>query len=176
MSALPAVALALTLLGCTASAPPNERTPAEERAVPIDTDDEHDVADVADVEDVEDVEPDDADDAGDADEDGSGGRRGTGDVIEGRASYYSDSLAGNRTANGERYDPRALTAASRELPFGTRLRVTRVDTGASVIVRVNDRGPFGRRTRVLDLSRAAAERLDMIRAGVVTVRAEVLEP
>jgi len=92
----------------------------------------------------------------------------------GRASYYHDSLAGNRTASGERYDPTAFTAASRTLPFGTELRVTRVDTGATVDVRVNDRGPFGRRTRILDLSRAAAERLDMIRAGVVRVRVRVL--
>ena len=93
---------------------------------------------------------------------------------EGRASYYADSLAGNRTASGERYDPAALTAASPDLPFGTRVRVTRLDTGASVVVRVNDRGPFRDRSRILDLSRAAAERLDMIRAGVVRVRAEIL--
>ena len=53
--------------------------------------------------------------------------------------------------------------------------MVRIDTGASVIVRVNDRGPWGRRTRILDLSRAAAEALDMIRAGVVTVRAEVVQ-
>lgn len=96
-------------------------------------------------------------------------------TLEGRASYYADSLEGNHTANGERYDPRAFTAANRELPFGTVLRVIRVDTGTSVIVRVNDRGPFGGRGRILDLSRAAAESLDMIRRGVITVRAEILE-
>jgi len=95
-------------------------------------------------------------------------------TLTGRASYYSDSLAGNPTASGEPYDPRALTAASRDLPFGTRVRVTRVDTGATVEVRVNDRGPFRDESRILDLSRAAAERLDMIRAGVVEIRAEVL--
>ncbi len=93
----------------------------------------------------------------------------------GRASYYADSLAGNATASGEPYEPSELTAASRDLPFGTRVRVTRVDTGASVVVRINDRGPFGDHGRILDLSRAAAERLDMIRAGVVEVRAEILE-
>ena len=93
----------------------------------------------------------------------------------GRASYYSDRLAGRSTASGEPYDPERLTAASRELPFDTRVRVTRVDTGASVVVRVNDRGPFGDRRRIIDLSRAAAERLDMIREGVVDVRVEVLE-
>lgn len=97
------------------------------------------------------------------------------EVLRGRASYYADSLAGNPTASGERYDPGGLTAASRDLAFGTMVRVVRVDTGASVIVRVNDRGPFGDSTRILDLSRAAAERLDMMRAGVVNVRAEVLE-
>ncbi len=101
-------------------------------------------------------------------------QRSANGVLTGRASYYSDRLAGRRTASGERYNPRALTAANRELPFGTRLRVTRVDTGASVVVRVNDRGPFGSRQRILDLSRAAAERLDMIRAGVIEVRAEVI--
>ncbi len=95
--------------------------------------------------------------------------------FEGRASYYADSLAGRSTASGQPYDPQARTAASRSLPFGTVLRVTRVETGASVIVRVNDRGPFGDRRRVLDLSRSAAEALDMIRRGVAEVRVEVLE-
>jgi len=98
-----------------------------------------------------------------------------GAVQEGHASYYSDGLAGKPTASGEPYDPGALTAAHRTLPFGTRIRVTRLDNGRSVVVRVNDRGPFGRRDRILDLSRAAAERLRMIRAGVVPVRIEVLE-
>jgi rare lipoprotein A len=95
-------------------------------------------------------------------------------VLEGQASYYSDKLAGRSTASGEPYDPSALTAAHRSLPFGTRLRVTRADNGRSVVVRVNDRGPFGSASRIVDLSRAAAEQLDMIRAGVVAVRAEVL--
>ncbi len=98
-------------------------------------------------------------------------------VLEGRASYYSDALAGRSTASGEPYDPTQLTAASRDLPFGTRVRVVRVVDGqdvASVVVRINDRGPFRDHSRILDLSRAAAERLDMIRAGVITIRAEVL--
>jgi rare lipoprotein A len=93
----------------------------------------------------------------------------------GLASFYSDALAGRSTASGEPYDPRAFTAASRDLPFGTVVRVVRADTGASVIVRINDRGPFGSRDRILDLSRAAAEALDMIRRGVVEIRAEILE-
>jgi len=105
--------------------------------------------------------------------DSSGGER-AGDLLHGEASYYSNSLAGRRTASGERYDPKKLTAASRTLPFGTRLRVTRVDTGESVEVTVNDRGPFGQRRRILDLSRAAADRLDMRRKGHIEVEAEVL--
>lgn len=97
------------------------------------------------------------------------------DVITGRATYYSDSLAGNRTANGERYNPRALTAASRELPFGTIVRVVRKDNKRSVIIRINDRGPYRNRDRILDLSRAAAESLNMIHDGVVDIRAEILK-
>jgi rare lipoprotein A len=97
------------------------------------------------------------------------------ETLEGRVSYYHDSLAGNSTASGEPYDPSALTCASRDLPFGTLIRVVRPDTGAFVIVRVNDRGPWGRRRpRILDLSRAAAEAIDMIRAGVIEVRAEIV--
>jgi len=96
-------------------------------------------------------------------------------VLEGRASYYADRFEGRSTASGEPYRARELTAASRDLPFGTIIRVVRVDTGASVIVRVNDRGPFGDHGRILDLSRAAAESLDMIRAGVIEIRAEILE-
>lgn len=98
-------------------------------------------------------------------------------VLLGKASYYANSLAGNKTASGERYDPRALTAAHRSLPFGTMVRVTRVDTGGSVVVRVTDRGPFAGADegRIIDLSRAAAEKLEMLRAGVVDVRVEVIE-
>lgn len=101
--------------------------------------------------------------------------RPTGKVLRGDASYYAAFFAGRRTSNGERYDPRKFTAASRTLPFGTRLRVTRVDNGKSVVVRINDRGPFGKRRRILDLSRAAAEKLDLIRPGHAQVEAVVLE-
>jgi rare lipoprotein A len=97
------------------------------------------------------------------------------DTFEGRASYYADRFEGRSTASGEPYRASERTAASRDLAFGTILRVTRADTGVSVIVRVNDRGPFGDRSRVLDLSRSAAEALDMIRRGVIDVRVEVLE-
>ena len=96
-------------------------------------------------------------------------------TLEGEASYYSDRLAGHKTASGERYRPTALTAAHRSLPLGTVLRVTRSDGKRTVYVRVNDRGPFGRERRILDLSRAAFERLGKLRAGVLEVRAEVVE-
>jgi rare lipoprotein A len=96
-------------------------------------------------------------------------------TLLGEASYYSDALAGRKTASGEPYDPSAFTAAHRSLPFGTVLRVQRKDTGALVYVRVNDRGPFGKRRRILDLSKAAAEHLGMIRRGIADVRIEVVE-
>jgi len=95
-------------------------------------------------------------------------------TLRGKASYYHDSLAGNTTANGDIYDPARFTAASRDLAFGTVVRVTRIDNGAQVLVRINDRGPFRRKERILDLSRAAAEALDMIRAGVLRIRAEIV--
>jgi rare lipoprotein A len=94
-------------------------------------------------------------------------------IEEGLASFYSDSLAGNATANGEDYDPAVLTAAHRTLRFGTRVEVIR-ENGARVTVCINDRGPFVR-GRVIDVSRAAAVRLDMLRAGVVPVRVETLD-
>lgn len=96
-------------------------------------------------------------------------------TLEGEASYYSDRLAGHKTASGERYRPAALTAAHRTLPLGTVLRVTRSDGKRTVYVRVNDRGPFGSERRILDLSRAAFERLGKLRAGVLEVRAEVVD-
>lgn len=95
-------------------------------------------------------------------------------VLEGQATYYSDSLAGNHTSNGEIYDPSRRTAASRDLPFGSVVRVIRRDTGAHVTVRINDRGPFGNRKRILDLSRQAAEDLHMLGRGVAPIRAEVV--
>lgn len=101
------------------------------------------------------------------------------ETLSGRVSYYSDRLAGRSTASGEPYRLAEFTAASRDLPFGTLVRVVRLSRAGdeelgSVVVRVNDRGPFGDHSRILDLSRAAAEALDMVRAGVVPVRAEIL--
>lgn len=94
-------------------------------------------------------------------------------VDEGVASYYHNKFHGRTTASGERYDRRELTAAHRDYPFGTWLRVIVIETGSSVIVRVNDRGPHVKR-RIIDLSRAAAEQLAMVRKGVARVRIEVL--
>jgi rare lipoprotein A len=91
--------------------------------------------------------------------------------IEGVASWYGPGFIGRRTANGEIYTARELTAAHRTLPFGTLVRVTNLHNGQSVVVRINDRGPFVGE-RVIDLSQAAAERLDMIRSGLAWVRLE----
>lgn len=91
-------------------------------------------------------------------------------ALAGMASFYGQ---GEVTAAGERFDPTAMTAAHRTLPFGTKVRVTRVDTGNSVIVRINDRGPF-KPGRVIDLSQGAAENLGMTSIGLTPVRLEVL--
>ncbi len=88
----------------------------------------------------------------------------------GLASYYGQ---GEVTATGERFDPSGMTAAHRTLPFGTRVRVTRVDTGNSIVVRINDRGPF-KPGRVIDLSEGAAENLGITGVGLAEVRLEVL--
>lgn len=93
---------------------------------------------------------------------------------EGLASYYADSLHGNPTASGEPYDRDAMTAAHRTLAFGTRVRVTDLDNGKSVVVRINDRGPHVD-ANIIDLSGAAAEKLGMLDAGKVKVSVEVLE-
>lgn len=90
-------------------------------------------------------------------------------LASGMASYYGAAHAGNRTASGERFDPDGMTAAHRSLPFGTRLRVTDPSTGRSVIVRVNDRGPF-HKGRILDLSEAAARELGIVRRGRAVVQ------
>ena len=94
-------------------------------------------------------------------------------IGEGEASYYGNELAGNRTASGERFNPRALTAAHRTLPLGSKLRVTNTANGKSVIVRINDRGPFAK-SRLIDVSYAAAKQIQMIRAGHARVKLELL--
>jgi rare lipoprotein A len=101
-------------------------------------------------------------------------RQSSDDKQTGLASWYGDD-AGAMTASGEKYDPTLLTAAHRELPFGTVIRVTNQRNGRSVEVRINDRGPFTG-GRILDVSSAAADKLDMKDAGVVTVELEVVLP
>jgi rare lipoprotein A len=92
-------------------------------------------------------------------------------AFSGRATFYDTNYSG-RTARGERYDPKKFTAAHRTLPFGTRLRVTDTQTRRSVVVTVNDRGPFIK-GRVLDLSLAAAKALRMTGRGLIKVTAAV---
>jgi rare lipoprotein A len=89
----------------------------------------------------------------------------------GIASWYANRFQGHRTASGERYDLHALTAAHRTLPLGSYVRVTAVTSARSVVVRINDRGPYTR-GRVIDLSYAAAAALDLPRAGTLLVRIE----
>lgn len=92
----------------------------------------------------------------------------------GMASWYGKKFHGRLTANGERYDMNAATCAHKKLRFGTRVRVTNIKTGKSVICRVNDRGPFigG---RIIDLSKGTAKRLGMIQSGTARVRLEILQ-
>ncbi|MBT8399180.1 MAG: septal ring lytic transglycosylase RlpA family protein [Rhodothermia bacterium] len=91
----------------------------------------------------------------------------------GIASYYASSLDGRTTASGQTYDENKLTAAHRTLPFGARVRVTNLSNDRSVIVVINDRGPFVD-GRIIDLSRRAARELDFVREGVTRVRLERL--
>lgn len=91
----------------------------------------------------------------------------------GKASYYADRYHGLKTASGERFDTAAMTCAHRNYPFGAMLKVTRLDNQKSVIVRVNDRGPFVAE-RVIDLSKNPARQLGLLRAGVAEVLVEPL--
>jgi len=98
-----------------------------------------------------------------------------GPAEEGLASWYGGKFQGRRTASGEIFDTHLLTAAHRSLPFGTRVRVTSLENGRSVEVRINDRGPFVA-GRVIDLSLAAARAIGLAGRGVAAVRLEVLGP
>ncbi len=94
-------------------------------------------------------------------------------VQTGIASWYGKEYHGRRTANGEIYNMHALTAAHKHLDFNTRVRVTNLSNDRTVVVRINDRGPF-KRGRIIDLSYGAARKLDMVEAGIQKVRLEVL--
>lgn len=92
----------------------------------------------------------------------------------GTASYYGAAHHGKRTASGEAFNQNALTAAHRQLPFGTRVKVTNLDNERSVVLRINDRGPHTR-GRLIDVSREAAEQLGMLRSGTAKVRIQGLD-
>jgi rare lipoprotein A len=89
------------------------------------------------------------------------------------ATYYADRFHGRRTSNGEKYDKDAYTCAHRKLPFGTLVRVTNPKNGKTAVVRVNDRGPYGKRAKI-DLSKAAARDIGLLSIGILKVEMEVL--
>lgn len=91
----------------------------------------------------------------------------------GEASYYGKEFHGRKTASGEVYDMYKMTCAHKKLPFGTKIKVTNLENKKTVIVRVTDRGPFVS-GRIIDLSYGAAQKIDMVAAGVVRVRVEIL--
>ena len=101
-------------------------------------------------------------------------RAAAGTVVEGTASWYGPRFDGKKTSSGERYDQDALTAAHAYWAFGTRVKVTLLSTGKSVVVRINDRFP-SHKGRAIDLSRAAAKAIGLIGPGTGTVRLEVLQ-
>jgi rare lipoprotein A len=98
-----------------------------------------------------------------------------GETQHGLASWYGSEQRGHLTADGERFDEHEFTAAHRHLPFGTIVRVTNRSNGLSVDVRINDRGPFGDGDRIIDVSSAAADVLQMKRAGTVPVEVEIIQ-
>ena len=87
----------------------------------------------------------------------------------GLASFYAESYNGKKTANGETYRSSAFTAAHKKLPFGRKVKVTNLSNGKTVKVKINDRGPFVS-GRIIDLTRAAAKKIDMVNAGIVKVK------
>lgn len=93
--------------------------------------------------------------------------------LDGVASWYGPGFHGRLTANGERYDMYGMTAAHKSLKFGTKVRVTNSDNGKSVVVRINDRGPFVG-NRVIDLSRGAADAIDMVASGTALVSIDLV--
>jgi rare lipoprotein A len=96
-----------------------------------------------------------------------------GDVATGKAAWYGNKFNGRKTASGQRFNAGALTAASNTLPFGTLVRVTNLKNKKSVVVRINDRGPQ-QADRIIDVSRAAAARLGMLRSGLAEVELKVV--
>ena len=101
------------------------------------------------------------------------GRKGY--TEEGKASYYSRKLQGRKMANGEPYRKGKLTAAHKTLPFGTKVKVTNLQTNKTVKVKITDRGPYVK-GRVVDLSEAAAKKIGSVKEGVVPVKLKVVKP
>ena len=100
---------------------------------------------------------------------------GAGKGETGNAVFYSDKLVGRPLTSGEKYDRNALTAAHRTLALGTMVRVTNLKNNKSVVVRINDRGPHGVKSDIIDLSGRAAQELDIIKAGRAKVKLEVVK-
>ncbi len=96
------------------------------------------------------------------------------DGLHGKASYYGDEFHGRITSNGEIFDQNKLTAAHKALPFGTKVKVNNLDNGKSVVVKINDRGPF-KSGRIIDLSHSAAKELGMLTSGLAEVELEVVD-
>ena len=94
---------------------------------------------------------------------------------QGMASYYSDEYVGRRTSSGQVFSQYRMTAAHKTLPLGTKVRVTDLENHKQVVVTINDRGPF-RPGRIIDLTKAAAQKLGMLNSGVADVRLEVISP
>ena len=106
----------------------------------------------------------------------AGTGRATGRVQRGKAVFYGGKWHGRKTASGERFNKHAMTAAHRKLPLGTRVRVTNLANGRSVVLRINDRGPWGKdRSRIIDVSEDAAKKLGFFDDGWARVTIEVLE-
>ncbi len=101
-------------------------------------------------------------------------QKGVNYIEEGIASYYSDDFEGKLTASGEEFSQFGLTAAHRTLPFGTLVKVTNLENGRSVVVKINDRGPFIQ-GRIIDLSKTASQKLGFFGKGLAKVKVEVLK-
>ncbi len=98
-----------------------------------------------------------------------------GEIWYGNASWYGSKFQGRKTSNGEKFNKNKLTAAHRSLPFNTKVLVTNLKNNKTVIVRINDRGPFNH-NRIIDLSEEAAEKLDLKKQGIAYVKVQILTP
>ncbi len=98
----------------------------------------------------------------------------TNDIILGKASYYAHKFQGRKTASGEIYDKNKFTAAHKDFSFGTKVKVTSLSNDKTVVVRINDRGPFAK-NRIIDISYAAAKEIGMIKKGIIDVKIEVID-